>query len=172
MGRYNGILRQIDRDEFDPIFWAHNGTLIAVDWAEGFLHAIMLRMEAWDRLLKSKRDGQLLIPILALCGDENGKSLLDLTPDEEDRFMEQAPDRRPSPPAPQPRSAVTIAARAALAKNSKSAATKPHKQDTAIQGPYRDAYDIARDSDGALLTTTDWPPAETPLAPLRLGRQS
>jgi hypothetical protein len=31
-----------------------------------------------DRLLKSKRDGQLLIPILALCGDQNGESLLDL----------------------------------------------------------------------------------------------
>jgi hypothetical protein len=25
--------------------------------AEGFLQAIMLRMDAWDRLLKSKRDG-------------------------------------------------------------------------------------------------------------------
>jgi Uncharacterised protein family (UPF0149) len=145
-----GLERHRDRDEFDPIFWAHNGTVIAVDWAEGFLHAIMLRMEAWDRLLKSKRDGQLLIPILALCGDENGKSLLDLTPDEEDRFMEQAPDRRPSPPAPQPRSAVTILAPAALAKNSKSAAAKPHKQ-TPPSKFLPNAYDNARDSDGALL---------------------
>jgi hypothetical protein len=91
-----GLERHRDRDEFDPIFWAHNGTVIAVDWAEGFLHAIMLRMDAWDRLLKSKRDGQLLIPILALCGDENGDSLLDLTPDEEDRFMEQAPELIPA----------------------------------------------------------------------------
>ena len=57
-------------------------------WAEGFLHAIMLRMDAWDPLLKPKRDGQLLLPILALRGDENGESLLDITPDEEDRFME------------------------------------------------------------------------------------
>jgi uncharacterized protein len=96
MGRYNENLRQIDHDEFDPIFWDHNGTLIAVDWAEGFLHAIMLRMDAWDRLLKSKRDGQLLIPILALCGDENGESLLDLTPDEEDRFMEEAAELIPA----------------------------------------------------------------------------
>ena len=63
MGRYNEILRQIDHDEFDPILWAaHNGTLIAADWAEGFLHAIMLRMDAWERLLKSKRDGHLLTP--------------------------------------------------------------------------------------------------------------
>ena len=78
MGRYNEILRQIDHDTCDPIFWAaRDSTLIAADWAEGFLQAIMLRMDAWDRLLKSKRDGQLLIPILALCGDQNGESLLD-----------------------------------------------------------------------------------------------
>ena len=97
MGRYNEILRQIDHDEFDPIFWAaRDGTLIAADWAEGFLQAIMLRMDAWDRLLKSKRDGQLLLPILALCGDENGESLLDITPDEEDRLMEEAAEFIPA----------------------------------------------------------------------------
>jgi hypothetical protein len=50
---------QLDRARsvptFDPIFWtARGGTLIAADWAEGFLQAIMLRMDAWDRLLKSK----------------------------------------------------------------------------------------------------------------------
>jgi len=91
MARYNEILRQIADDTFDPIFWtARGGTLIAADWAEGFLQAIMLRMDAWDRLLKSKRDGQLLIPILALCGDENGESLLGLPPEDEDRIMHEA----------------------------------------------------------------------------------
>jgi uncharacterized protein len=91
MGRYNEILRQLDHDAFDPIFWAtRDGTLIAADWAEGFLQAIMLRMDAWDRLLKSKRDGQLLIPILALCVDQNGESLLGLPPEDEDRIMEEA----------------------------------------------------------------------------------
>ena len=102
---------------------------------------IMLRTDAWDRLLKSKRDGYLLLPILAFCRDENGESLLDITPDEEYRLIEGAaefipacvrarrlladqchtrPDRRPSPPAPQSR--VTIRAPAALAKSSKNAA--------------------------------------------------
>jgi yecA family protein len=91
MARYNEILHQIADDTFDPIFWtARGGTLIAADWAEGFLQAIMLRMDAWDRLLKSKRDGQLLIPILALCGDENGESLLGLPPEDEDRIMQEA----------------------------------------------------------------------------------
>jgi uncharacterized protein len=91
MGRYNEILRQIADDALDPIFWtARDGTLIAADWAEGFLQAIMLRMDAWNRLLESKHHGQLLIPILALCGDENGESLLGLLAEEEDRIMEEA----------------------------------------------------------------------------------
>jgi hypothetical protein len=174
VGRYNDMLRQIDHDEFDPIFWAaHNGTLIAADWAEGFLHAIMLRMDAWKRLLNSKRDGQLLLPILALCGDENGESLLDMTQDEEDRFMEEAgelippasprspptggerdrsksqchsrPDCRRSQLERRPRSAVTIRAPAALAKSSKNAAAKLHKQHR-HPSSLPNAYDIVRDS--------------------------
>jgi uncharacterized protein len=93
MGRYNEITRQIAADTFAPIFWAdRNGTLIAADWAEGFLQAIMLRADAWGPLFKSKRDGQLLLPILALCGDENGESMLGLSPDEEDRVMEEMTD--------------------------------------------------------------------------------
>ncbi len=91
MGRYNEILRQVQNDALDPVFWAdRDGALIAMDWAEGFLQAIMLRADAWKRLFKSKRDGQLLFPILALCGDENGDSLLGLTPGEEDTVMEEA----------------------------------------------------------------------------------
>jgi uncharacterized protein len=97
MGRYNEILRQIADDDLDPVFWAtRDGTLIAADWAEGFLQAIMLRADAWERLLKSKRDGQLLVPILALCGDESGDSRLGIPPDEEDRVMEEAAEFIPA----------------------------------------------------------------------------
>jgi uncharacterized protein len=47
MGRYNEILRQVADDDLDPVFWAdRDGTLIAADWAEGFLQAIMLRADA------------------------------------------------------------------------------------------------------------------------------
>jgi uncharacterized protein len=97
MGRYNEILRQIAGDDLDPVFWADRaGTVIAADWAEGFLEAIMLRADAWEPLFKSKRDGQLLIPILALCGDENGESLLGLPLEEEDRVMEEATEFVPA----------------------------------------------------------------------------
>ena len=83
MGRYNEILRQVEDDDLQPCSGlVATAPLIAADWAEGFLQAIMLRADAWEWLLKSKRDGQLLVPILALCGDENGESLLGIPPDE------------------------------------------------------------------------------------------
>jgi len=79
------------------VFWVgREGTLIAADWAEGFLQAIMLRADAWKRLLKSKCDTQLLVPILALCGDENGESLLGIPLDDEDRVMEEATEFIPA----------------------------------------------------------------------------
>lgn len=93
MGRYNEILRRIEDDALDPVFWTdRDGTLIAADWAEGFLQAIMLRVDAWKRLFKSRRESQLLFPILALCGDEHGDSLLGLDADDEDAVMEEAAD--------------------------------------------------------------------------------
>ena len=91
MSRYNEILRQIADGACDPIFWAdRDGRLIAADWAEGFLQAVMLHVDAWERLFKSKRHSQLLYPILMLCGNEDGESLLGLPPDDEDRVMEEA----------------------------------------------------------------------------------
>ncbi len=93
MGRYNEIIRQIAADTFAPIFWTtRDDTVIAADWAEGCLQAIMLRADAWGPLFKSKRDGHLLLPILALCGDEHGASLVGLPSDEEDRIMAEATD--------------------------------------------------------------------------------
>jgi len=63
MARYNDIIGEIANDALAPIFWAdRNGTLIAVDWAEGFLQDVKLRAEAWKPLLTSKRHGKLLLP--------------------------------------------------------------------------------------------------------------
>jgi uncharacterized protein len=62
MARYNDIIREIANDALAPIFWAGNGTLIAMDWAEGFLQGIKLRADAWKPLFTSKRDGKLLLP--------------------------------------------------------------------------------------------------------------
>ena len=91
MGRYNTILREAEAGAFGPIFWkTADGTTIAADWAEGFMQAVALRADALEPLMRSKRHGRLLLPILALCADENGDSPLGLEPDEEDRFMAEA----------------------------------------------------------------------------------
>jgi len=42
MGRYNTILREVAEGAFGPIFWETvDGTVIAADWAEGFMQAAM-----------------------------------------------------------------------------------------------------------------------------------
>jgi uncharacterized protein len=97
MGRYNAILREIEAGTFEPLVWeAPDGTMIAGDWAEGFMHAVVLRPDAWEPLMRSKRHGVLLLPILVLCGDETGESVLGLEPDEEDRAMAEAVEILPA----------------------------------------------------------------------------
>ena len=92
MSRYNEILRQIQEGIFEPILWAtSDDTVIAADWAEGFALAIGLRPKAWEPLFDAKEHAPFLFPILALCGDENGKSALGLDAEAEDEIMEEAP---------------------------------------------------------------------------------
>jgi uncharacterized protein len=71
-------------------------TVIAADWVEGFALAVGLRPEAWDPLLKSKRHAPFLLPILGLCGDENGQSVLGLDIDTETEIARDAPDMIPA----------------------------------------------------------------------------
>jgi len=97
MGRYNAILREIEAGTFEPLVWqAPDGTVIAADWAEGFMHAVVLRSDAWEPLMRSKRHGILLLPILALCGDENGEPVLELDLDAADRAMAEAAEFIPA----------------------------------------------------------------------------
>jgi hypothetical protein len=154
MARHNEILHEITDDAIAPIFWAdHKGTVIAMDWAEGFLRAITLRAGAWEPLFKSRRDGKLLFPILSLCCDKDGESLLGLPPEVEDSVIVEAPEfiprcvfgiadywRRKAPrqigrpssvpnrTPPPSKSAATIHVLAALAESSKGAAVNPPEQ--------------------------------------------
>jgi uncharacterized protein len=155
--RYNEILHEIADDAPGPIFWSDGDEAIALDWAEGFLQAVRLRLKAWQPLFASKRDRLFLFLILALCADENGKSLLGLSPEADDRILEAAPtlipscvrasppfgaveDRRksryPSRSTPairrttQPKSVAMTLVRAVPAKNSRSAADQaPERSD-------------------------------------------
>jgi uncharacterized protein len=97
MGRYNMILREIEEGVFGPLFWETvDGTVIVADWAEGFMQAVALRADAWEPLMRSRRLGRLLLPILAVCADEDGESVLGLDPDEEDRVMAEVAELIPA----------------------------------------------------------------------------
>jgi len=90
-GRYKEILREVADDALAPIFWKDSDDrIVAADWAEGFVQAIKLRMDAWRPLFTSRRGGRLLVPILWQCRGESGRSLLGLGPHTDDHLDEAA----------------------------------------------------------------------------------
>ena len=56
-----------------PDWKGAGGSLSGAEWAEGFVRAMHLRLKAWGPLMRSKRSGDLVRPILALAQDEQGK---------------------------------------------------------------------------------------------------
>ena len=94
MGRYNEILRALgtEPEAYAPLFWeGPDGEVIAADWAEGFVDAVRLRPEAWQPLLKDREALVLLMPILALCGDEEGGPLLGIDSEADAELLAEAP---------------------------------------------------------------------------------
>lgn len=90
---YDAISSEVRDGTYEPVLWlAPDGAEIAADWAEGFMLAVGLRPEAWKPLYLSRRGGVMMMPILALCGDEDGNSALGLDPELEDELAEQAPE--------------------------------------------------------------------------------
>jgi uncharacterized protein len=91
MRRYNEILGQIAGGLIEPIFMeTPAGEVIAADWAEGFMQAVSLRADAWEKLFKSEKHFHSLIPILALCCDEDGQPLLELPEEAANKFFAEA----------------------------------------------------------------------------------
>ena len=64
------------------------------DWAEGFREAIELRPGSWTPLFQDEEASPVLIPILALCGDENGSDLLPVSPEMRKAMLAEAPRGR------------------------------------------------------------------------------
>ena len=98
MGRYNEIAAALEAGptELDPVFWEHrDGTVLAADWAEGFREAIALRAGSWTPLFQDAEASSLLVPILALCGDEDGSDLLPVPPDMQKAMLAEAPELIP-----------------------------------------------------------------------------
>jgi uncharacterized protein len=98
LGRYNQILHTLATDpgHFVPLFWEDpEGIVIAADWAEGFLDAVRLRLEAWNPLFQDPEESILLFPILALCGDPEGKNLIAMDDAQKKATFEQCPELIP-----------------------------------------------------------------------------
>ena len=75
----------------EPMFWeAPQGHVIAMDWCEGFMQAVSLRHEAWHRLTESGIHGHLIMPILVHILDDQGKSPLEIPPDELNQVLDDA----------------------------------------------------------------------------------
>lgn len=71
LGRYNDIAASLDTEpaSFTPVFWeAADGTPVVEDWAHGFMHAVSLRTEAWEPVLRDEESAILLIPIGIIAG--------------------------------------------------------------------------------------------------------
>jgi uncharacterized protein len=80
----------------EPIFWqAHEGHLIAMDWAEGFMQAVALRPKEWLRLTESGTDGHLVGPIMVHLLDENGNSVMGIAQEKLDQVLADAADAIP-----------------------------------------------------------------------------
>jgi|SRR5690606_22448180 len=87
MGRYEEIVRQIDDEMVEPIFWQSGDTVIAWDWADGFAETFSLRQRHWTKMAKSEA-GILLVPIMMLCDPEN--LLNELEVEEKEQAVDEA----------------------------------------------------------------------------------
>ncbi len=101
MARYNEILSTLasDPDSFEPIFWASDEEEepIVTDWAAGFLEAVKLRPESWEKLTQDPEAGGLFAAILMLGSDLDELAVEggELTPEEAEQLLEDGPELIP-----------------------------------------------------------------------------
>ena len=100
MARYNEILNTLatDPESFEPIFWAgEDDEPIVTDWAAGFLEAVKLRPEAWEKLTEDPEAGGLFAAILMLGSDLDELAVEggELTQEEAEELLEDGPDLIP-----------------------------------------------------------------------------
>ena len=89
MRRYNEIIHQLDTapQEFRLVLVEReDGSIDASDWTLGFLLAMSLRQDAWEPLLRDRRAGALIVPIM-LVASTTDKANLPL--DEDERLTDE-----------------------------------------------------------------------------------
>ena len=93
MARYNEIIRALDDEPgaFEPILYeAPDGRMLAADWAEGFMDAFGMAVDAWDPLFADENTRSLMGPIMAQLHDKEGKPLIEGSPAEMQEIREEA----------------------------------------------------------------------------------
>lgn len=94
--RYQEIDRELDRGlhaDPDPLFWHGSaGEAIVLDWADGFMEAVGLRRQRWQRLFDDPQGREMIAPIAAHCVDENKIPPYGLEIPNWRQYREQAPD--------------------------------------------------------------------------------
>jgi uncharacterized protein len=85
LARYNEIVHGLNQDEpvCEPLYW------------EGFLEGVDLRRKAWEPIFADPDAGIAMLPIIALCSDEHGDSLLDLDDEQENAIAADVPELIP-----------------------------------------------------------------------------
>jgi uncharacterized protein len=97
--RYNEILSQLadSDDDYCPLFWeSADGSVIAMDWAEGFMEGVQLDPGAWVPMLEDEEGKTILSPIIAHLHDEEGNSLMMGDPTNMNELYDQAAELIPS----------------------------------------------------------------------------
>ena len=91
------IERLVHSGPLDPLFWEkQDGTVIAMDWCEGFMDAVKMRPERWDAFAQTEGGSKLMLPILVHMIDDNGKSEFGIPPEELDETLATAADAIPT----------------------------------------------------------------------------
>ena len=98
MARYNEIIRALDDEPgaFEPILYeAPDGRMLAADWAEGFMDAFGMAVDAWDPLFADENTRSLMGPIMAQLHDKEGKPFIEGSLEEMQEVREEAAQALP-----------------------------------------------------------------------------
>jgi uncharacterized protein len=91
------IVNRIEQNApLDPLFWEKtDGTVIAMDWCEGFMDAVKMRPERWDAFAQTDTGAKLMLPILVHMIDDEGNSAMDIPQEELSSTLDTAAEAIP-----------------------------------------------------------------------------
>jgi uncharacterized protein len=83
--------RRMASTEHQPIIYPFSLVMAGEEWAEGFAAGIQIQEQAWDRMFHDHRTDQIIMPILALCGDIPDEVRTELTDERRQGILDQLP---------------------------------------------------------------------------------